>query len=69
MPYEAEVLESAPAGTRIFSSILVTDKDAVGENLNITCMTAPQKILIKSSQSTVSLPSKAATESYEPCTK
>lgn len=69
VPYETEVFESAPPGTRIFNSIIVTDKDAVGENLNITCLTVPQKILIKSPQSASSLPSKAATESYEPCTK
>lgn len=69
VPYETEVLEDSSPGTRIFNSILVTDKDAVGENLNITCLTAIQKILIKSPQSVSSLPSKAATESYEPCSK
>ena len=70
MPYETEVLESAAPGSRIFNAILVTDKDTVGENLNITCLTATQKTLIKSPQSVLSsLPSKAATESYEPCSK
>lgn len=38
MPYETEVLEDALPGTTIFSSILVTDKDTVGENLNISCI-------------------------------
>lgn len=37
MPYEAEVLENAQPGTNIFDGIFVTDKDTVGENLNISC--------------------------------
>lgn len=37
VPYEAEVLEDAQPGTTVFSKILVTDKDTVGEILDITC--------------------------------
>lgn len=38
VPYETEVLEDAPTGTTVFDTILVTDKDTVGEILNITCI-------------------------------
>lgn len=76
MPYETEVLENAAPGTKIFDSIIVTDQDVVGENLNITCMSAPQNILIKSAHSlspSLSKPSNAVTvddtDSYEPCSK
>ncbi|XP_055524329.1 cadherin-87A [Wyeomyia smithii] len=42
VPYETEVLENALPGTIIFRSILVTDRDTVGENLDITCIPQPQ---------------------------
>ncbi|XP_055710433.1 cadherin-87A isoform X2 [Phlebotomus papatasi] len=38
VPYETEVLEDAEVGTTVFDKILVTDKDIVGENLDITCV-------------------------------
>lgn len=75
MPYETEVLESTAAGQTIFDSILVTDQDSVGENLNITCLCAPHNILIKmpqtlsTSSATSSTPLSASTDLYMPCTK
>lgn len=42
MPYETEVLEDAVPGTTIFNSILVKDKDSVGEILNISCTAQSQ---------------------------
>lgn len=42
MPYETEVLEDAPLGTTIFANIQVTDKDSVGENLDLVCAPQPQ---------------------------
>ncbi|XP_055585161.1 cadherin-87A [Uranotaenia lowii] len=41
VPYETEVLENAKPGTTVFGAILVTDKDTVGENLDITCIPQP----------------------------
>ncbi|KAL9694351.1 hypothetical protein quinque_013636 [Culex quinquefasciatus] len=41
VPYETEVLENALPGTTVFSAILVTDKDTVGENLDVTCIPQP----------------------------
>lgn len=46
MPYETEVLENAPPGTTVFNTILVTDKDTFGENLNISCV-PPQNSFIQ----------------------
>lgn len=37
-PYESEVLEDTAKGVTIFDKILVTDKDSVGENLDISCV-------------------------------
>lgn len=42
MPYETEVLEDALPDTTLFNAILVTDKDSVGENLNISCLPQSQ---------------------------
>lgn len=42
MPYETEVLEDAVPDTTLFNAILVTDKDSVGENLNISCLPQSQ---------------------------
>lgn len=42
MPYETEVLEDALPGTTVFDKIYVTDKDTVGENLDITCLPQAQ---------------------------
>ncbi|XP_050101039.1 cadherin-87A isoform X1 [Anopheles aquasalis] len=41
VPYETEVLENAAPGTTIFDGILVTDRDTVGENLDVACI--PQR--------------------------
>ncbi|XP_058058428.1 cadherin-87A [Anopheles bellator] len=41
VPYETEVLENASPGTTIFDGILVTDRDTVGENLDVSCI--PQR--------------------------
>ncbi|XP_055683308.1 cadherin-87A isoform X2 [Lutzomyia longipalpis] len=38
VPYETEVLEDAEIGTTVFDQIHVTDRDIVGENLDITCV-------------------------------
>ncbi|XP_059616920.1 cadherin-87A [Phlebotomus argentipes] len=38
VPYETEVLEDAEIGTTVFDKIHVTDRDIVGENLDITCV-------------------------------
>lgn len=35
------MLENALPGTTVFSAILVTDKDTVGENLDVTCIPQP----------------------------
>lgn len=37
-PYESEVLEDTAKGVVIFDKILVTDKDTVGDNLDISCI-------------------------------
>uniref|UniRef100_A0A182PS26 Cadherin domain-containing protein n=1 Tax=Anopheles epiroticus TaxID=199890 RepID=A0A182PS26_9DIPT len=42
VPYETEVLENAQPGTTIFDGILVTDRDTVGENLDMSCIPQPQ---------------------------
>ncbi|XP_055623372.1 cadherin-87A [Toxorhynchites rutilus septentrionalis] len=41
LPYETQVLEDAPVGTTVFKEILVTDKDTVGDNLDVTCIPQP----------------------------
>lgn len=56
VPYETEVLESTPPGTVVFNSILVTDRDTVGENLNVSCTSGMQT------------PSTMA-PSFDPCAK
>lgn len=38
MPYETEVLEDAAVGTTVFDKILITDRDAAGENLDVACV-------------------------------
>lgn len=55
MPYETTVLEDAAVGTTVFDKILITDRDAVGENLDVVCATAE----ITATTST--------TEQYDPC--
>uniref|UniRef100_A0A182NLH5 Cadherin domain-containing protein n=1 Tax=Anopheles dirus TaxID=7168 RepID=A0A182NLH5_9DIPT len=42
VPYETDVLENAEPGTTIFDGILVTDRDTVGENLDVSCIPQPQ---------------------------
>lgn len=42
VPYETEVLEDAKPGTTVFSDILVTDRDTVGDNLIVNCIPQPQ---------------------------
>lgn len=44
MPYECEIREDALPGTTVFDSIWVTDKDSVGENLNVTCLAQSQNL-------------------------
>lgn len=39
MPYETVVSEDAAIGTTVFDEILITDRDAVGENLDVVCTT------------------------------
>ncbi|XP_075145328.1 cadherin 87A [Haematobia irritans] len=41
-PYGVDVSEDTPIGTVIFSSILVKDRDIVGESLDIKCIAQPQ---------------------------
>ncbi|XP_013102305.2 cadherin-87A isoform X1 [Stomoxys calcitrans] len=41
-PYGADVPEDTPIGTVIFSSILVKDRDSVGESLDIKCVAQSQ---------------------------
>ncbi|XP_070490349.1 cadherin-87A isoform X2 [Chironomus tepperi] len=38
VPYETTVLEDAAIGTTVFDKILITDRDAVGENLDVICV-------------------------------
>lgn len=40
VPYETDVLEDAAIGTTVFASIMVTDRDTVGETLNVSCSEA-----------------------------
>lgn len=40
VPYETDVLEDAAVGTTVFAGILVTDRDTVGETLNVSCSVA-----------------------------
>ncbi|XP_058116398.1 cadherin-87A [Anopheles ziemanni] len=42
IPYETEVLENARPGTTVFDGILVTDRDTVGEDLDVVCIPQPQ---------------------------
>lgn len=42
MPYETVVSEDAAVGTTVFDKILITDRDSVGENLNVVCEDASQ---------------------------
>lgn len=42
MPYETTVLEDAAVGTTVFDKILITDRDAVGENLDVVCATTTE---------------------------
>ncbi len=44
MPYECEISEDALPGTTVFDAIWVTDKDKVGENLNVTCLSQGQHL-------------------------
>ncbi|KAG4077206.1 hypothetical protein HA402_016193 [Bradysia odoriphaga] len=44
VPYECEISEDALPGTTVFDSIWVTDKDKVGENLNVTCLAQSQNL-------------------------
>lgn len=44
MPYECEIEEDALPGATVFDSIWVTDKDSVGENLNVTCLAQSQNL-------------------------
>lgn len=44
VPYECEISEDALPGTTVFDSIWVTDKDKVGENLNVTCLPQSQNL-------------------------
>lgn len=41
VPYETDVLEDAAIGTTVFGGILVTDRDTVGETLNVSCAEVP----------------------------
>lgn len=43
MPYETVVSEDAAVGTTVFDKILITDRDSVGENLNVVCEDASQQ--------------------------
>lgn len=38
MPYETVVSEDAAIGTTVFDKILITDRDAAGENLDVVCV-------------------------------
>jgi hypothetical protein len=38
VPYETTLLENAAVGTTVFDKILITDRDAVGENLDVMCV-------------------------------
>lgn len=42
MPYETVVSEDAAIGTTVFDKILITDRDAAGENLEVACSTESQ---------------------------
>ncbi|XP_067636828.1 cadherin-87A [Eurosta solidaginis] len=41
-PYEADVNEDATIGTTIFNQILATDRDIIGESLDIKCLSQEQ---------------------------
>lgn len=42
MPYETVVSEDAAIGTTVFDKILITDRDAAGENLDVVCVAESQ---------------------------
>lgn len=42
MPYETVVLEDAAIGTTVYDKILITDRDTVGENLDVACVAENQ---------------------------
>lgn len=42
MPYETVVSEDAAIGTTVFDKILITDRDAAGENLDVVCAAESQ---------------------------
>ncbi|KAK9728307.1 Cadherin domain [Popillia japonica] len=41
VPYDLEVKEDTPIGTTIFSNIILTDADSVGETIEVTCVEVP----------------------------
>lgn len=43
VPYETVVSEDAAIGTTVFDKILITDRDAVGENLDVVCAAESQQ--------------------------
>lgn len=43
MPYETVVSEDAAIGTTVFDKILITDRDAAGENLDVVCVAESQQ--------------------------
>lgn len=47
MPYETTVFENAAIGTTVLDRILITDRDAVGENLDVFCTTTTTKTIKK----------------------
>lgn len=62
VPYETEVLENATPGTTVFNTIRATDKDMVGETLNISCLSSQGPLIkpsMRNQQSTL----------VDPCTK
>jgi hypothetical protein len=46
VPYETTVLEDAAVGTTVFDKILITDRDAVGENLDVICVQQQQQRVV-----------------------
>lgn len=69
VPYETDVLEDAAVGTTVFAGILVTDRDTVGETLNVSCSVAQPLGAIATGDHAVVVSGSAAAEYSNGCEK
>lgn len=69
VPYETDVLEDAAVGTTVFAGILVTDRDTVGETLNVSCSVAQPLGAIATGDHAEDVSGSAAAEYSNGCEK